>query len=170
MDFLADFYSEPRNWVATAYILFLLLLGRKLWGIITGLLDARTNAIRAELDEVKRLREEAEAMLRDANARRVAAVSEANALLAGAHAEAARVALATEAEAKAAAARHERMAIERIAAAEKAALNEVRNAAAEIAAAASERVIRDGLTPAADGALIDQAIGALPAALTRRAA
>lgn len=167
---VVDFISEPPNWVATAYILFFILFGRKLWGVITGLLDARTAAIRAELDEVKKLREEAETMLRDANARRVAAISEANALLEGARAEAIRLAEAAEAEAKATAARRERMALDRIAAAEKAAVDEVRIAAADIAAIAAEQVIRAELTAETDATLIDNAIGGLTSALTRRAA
>jgi F-type H+-transporting ATPase subunit b len=166
----ASFFAEPRNWVAIAYILFFVLVGRKLWAVITGLLDGRTESIRAELDEVKRLREEAETMLRDANARRVAAVSEANALLEGARAEATRLAAAAEAEANSAASRRERLALDRIAAAEKAAVDEVRIAAAEIAAIASARIIREGLTPEADGQLIDTAIGGLSSALGRRAA
>ncbi len=167
---LAEFFSEPPNWVALAYIVFFLLLGRKLWAVVAGMLDARTNAVRAELDEVKRLRDEAETMLRDANARRVAAISEANALLEGARAEAIRLAAAAEAEANAAAARRERMALERIAAAEKAAVDEVRIAAAEIASIASEHVIRAELTAEAGARLIDNAIGGLPSALGRRAA
>ena len=170
MEDVASFFSEGRNWVALAYILFFVLFGRKLWRAIAGMLDARTNAIRAELDEVKRLREEAETMLRDANARRVAAISEANALLDGARAEAVRLAAAAEAEAKASAERRERMALDRIAAAEKAAVDEVRIAAAEIAGIASERVIRAELTAEADAKLIDNAIGGLPSALGRRAA
>ncbi len=165
-----NFFAEPTSWVAIAYITFFVLVGRKIWAAITGLLDARTNAVRAELDQAKRLREEAEAMLRDANARRVAAMSEANALLEGARAEALRLAAAAEAEAKASAARRERMALDRIAAAEKAAVDEVRIAAAEIAAVAAERVIREDFTAAADAVLIDNAIGGLPSALTRRAA
>lgn len=169
MDF-AEIFAEPRNWVALAYIVFFLLLGRKLWAAVAGILDARTNAIRAELDSVKRLREEAETMLRDANARRVAAIAEANALLEGARAEAARLASAGEAEAKAAAVRRERMALDRIAAAEKAAVNEVRDAAAEIAAIAAERVMRQELPAEANARLIDTAISGVTGAFGRRAA
>ena len=166
----AGFFAEPPNWVAFAFIVFFLLLGRRLWSVVTGLLDARTEAVRAELAEAKRLREEAEALLRDAGARRVAAVAEAKALVEGARAEAARLAAAAEAEAQAAATRREQMAIDRIAAAEKAAVDEVRITAAQIATIASERIIREELTAEADSALIDHAIGGLPSALGRRAA
>jgi F-type H+-transporting ATPase subunit b len=166
----ASFFADPRTWVAAAFIVFFALLGKKLWAAVAGMLDARADAVRAELAEAQRLRGEAEAMLADASARREAALIEAQALLSGARDEAARLAAAAEADARTAAERRERMAMDRIAAAEKAAVDEVRLAAAEIAGAAAERVIREELTPEADAALIDHAIGGLPNALGRRAA
>ena len=151
-------------------MIFFVLFGRKIWGVLTAMLDKRAEAIRAELAEAQRLRQEAEVMLADASARRQAAVIEAQALLSGAKDEAARLAAAAEAEARSAAERRERMAMDRIAAAEKAAVDEVRIAAAAIAGTAAEQVIREELTPQADGALIDHAIGGLLNALGRRAA
>jgi F-type H+-transporting ATPase subunit b len=164
------FFSDSRTWVAIAFVLFFVLLGRTIWKALTAMLDQRADAIRAELAEAQRLRQEAEAMLADANARRELALAEAQALLSGAKGEAARLAAAAEAEAKSAAERRERMAMDRIAAAEKAAVDEVRFAAAAIAGTAAELVIAQELTPEADGALIDHAIGGLPNALGRRAA
>ena len=164
------FFTDSRSWVAIAFVIFFVLLGRKIWTMLTSMLDNRADAIRAELAEAQRLREEAEAMLADANARREAALAEAQALLSGAKDEAARLAAAAEAEAKSAAERRERMAMDRIAAAEKAAVDEVRIAAAAIAASAAEQVIRQELTAEADGPLIDHAIGGLANALGRRAA
>jgi F-type H+-transporting ATPase subunit b len=165
-----SFFENPMNWVALAYIVFFLLFGKKLWVVIRDMLDARTKAISTELAEAKRLREEAEALLRDASARRVAALADARALLEGAKAEAARLAAAAAEEAQASADRRERMAVDRIAAAEKAAVDEVRIAAAEVASKAAEGLIRESLTADADAALIDHAIKGLPSALGRRAA
>ena len=163
-----SFFAEPRNWVALAFIVFFALFGRKLWGTIAALLDDRAAKIRAELDEAARLRREAEAMLKDAQARRDAAVAEAKQLLEGATVEAARLALAAAAEAEASARRREQMAMDRIAAAEKAAVDEVRTTAVEVATVAARQVIADGLSAAADGRLIDHAIAQLPAALAQR--
>ena len=160
-----SFFTDPKNWVAISTIIFVLLLGRKIWAALTAMLDARTNAIRAELEEAARLRREAEDMLRDAQARRDSALMEAQRLLEGARAEAQRVAAAASAEAEASARRRERMALDRIAAAEKAAVDEVRITAAEIATVAARQVIAETLTPEADGRLVQQAIGQLPAAL-----
>lgn len=166
----ASFFAEPRTWVAIAFIIFFVLFGRRLWAALAGMLDKRTEQVRAELAEAQRLRQEAEAMLADARRQREAAVAEARTLLARAGEEAARVAREAAADAAAAAQRRERMAMDRIAAAEKAAVDEVRTLAAEIAAEAAERAIREGLGDQADARLIDHAIGTLPTALAQRRA
>ena len=120
--------------------------------------------------EAQRLRQEAETMLRDANAQREAAVADAQRLLTGANAEAARLAAAAAAEAEASAKRREQMAIDRINAAEKSAVDEVRMIAAEIATTAARDVITTDLTAGAASALVDRAITGLPAALAPRRA
>ena len=162
--------QDPRTWVAVAFVLFFVIFGRKIWAALTKILDDRTAAVRAELEEASRLRHEAEAMLRDAQSRRVQALQDAQALITGARAEAARMAAAAGAEAHASAARREKMALDRIAAAEKAAVDEVRLIAAEIATEAARQVITDGLSHEVGGRLIDQAISQLPAALAGRRA
>jgi F-type H+-transporting ATPase subunit b len=164
------FFAEPRNWVGIAFILFFVVFGNKLWRALAGLLDARAAAVKAELEEAARLRREAESMLRDAEKQRAAALTDAQALIEGARAEAGRVAAAAAAEAEASAKRREQMAIDRIAAAEKAAVDDVRLAAADVATAAARQVLAEGLTGDADSALIDQAITHLPVALAPRRA
>lgn len=166
----ASFFAEPANWVLIAFFLFFILAGKTMWRALAGILDARAVKVRAELEEASRLRQEAEALLRDAEKRRAEALAEAKALIAGAQAEAARAAAATLAEAEASARRREQMAIDRIAAAEKAAVDEVRLAAVEIATMAARDLIASGLTAEADSGLIDQAIGNLPSALAARRA
>lgn len=160
-----SFFADPHSWVYLAFVLFIILFGRKLWSALAAILDQRAEAIRNELSEAQRLRQEAAAMLKDATAQREAALAEAKELLDGAHAEAARLAQAAADEAKAAAARREQQAMDRIAAAEKAALDEVRIAAAEVATAAARTVIQGGLTAEASAALVDSAISGLPTAM-----
>jgi F-type H+-transporting ATPase subunit b len=164
------FFGEPRNWVVLAFILFFVLFGGKLWGAITGILDARTVSVKAELEEAARLRREAEAMMRDAEKQRADALAEAKTMIEGARTEAARVAAAAKEEAEASAKRREQMALDRISAAEKAAVDEVRLAAADVATMAARQVIAEGLTADADAALVDHAIGQLPSALAARRA
>jgi F-type H+-transporting ATPase subunit b len=164
------FLGEPRNWVLIAFILFFAIFGRKLWSVLAQMLDDRAAKVRAELDEAARLRQEAEAMLREAEARRAEALRDAQALVEGAKAEAERLAAAAAAEAEASARRREQMAMDRIAAAEKAAVDEVRLTAAEVATTAARQVIAEGLSAEADSRLIDHAIAQLPSALAGRRA
>ena len=163
-----SFFAEPRNWVGLAFVLFFVIFGRKLWSALAQMLDDRGAKVRAELDEAARLRQEAEAMLRAAEASRAEALRDAQALIEGAKAEATRVAAAAAAEAEASARRREQMALDRIAAAEKAAVDEVRLTAVEVATAATRQVIADGLSADADSRLIDHAITQLPSALAAR--
>ena len=163
-------FADPRNWVVLAFFLFFILFGKKLWGVLSGILDARAVAVRAELEQASRLRREAEAMLRDAETQRTAALADAKALIEGARAEAERVTAAAAAEAEAAARRREQMALDRISAAEKAAVDDVRLAAADIATSAVRRFLADGFGAEPDSALIDQAITQLPTALAARRA
>lgn len=164
------FWGNPRTWVGVAFVLFIVIFGRKLWAAITALLDGHAARVRAELEEASRLRIEAEALLRDAQTHRERAIADAKRLIEGAQAEAARVAEAAAVETEASAKRREKMAVERIAAAEKAAVDDVRMTAADVATVAARDVIARTLTPDADAALIDQSIAQLPAALAQRRA
>jgi F-type H+-transporting ATPase subunit b len=164
------FFAEPSNWVIISFFLFFVIFGKRLWGALAGLLDARAASVRAEIDEAARLKTEAEAMLRDAEALRAQALADAKAMIAGAAAEAARVAEATRVEAEAAAKRREQMAMDRIASAQKQAVDEIRTSAAELATIAARQVIAEGLTAGASAALIDRAISQIPAALGGRRA
>lgn len=166
----ASLWADPRFWVGIAFFLFFAIFGRKIVGLLVATLDNRSLAIKRELDEAGRLRQEAEAMLADANARRQVALQEAQIMLDSARSEAQRMGEAARAEAAGSAARRERMALDRIDAAEKAAVSDVRHAAAELAGRAAERILAE-FPAEADAALIDRAIQGLPAALaTRRAA
>ncbi|MBR0679637.1 F0F1 ATP synthase subunit B [Roseomonas eburnea] len=159
------FWLDPKFWVAVSFVLFFALLGKKLWGVLTGALDGRAERIRRQLAEAADLRAQAEQMLKAAEAERAAAAKEAEDLLARAREEAERLAAAAAAEAEAAAKRRERMAMDRIAAAEASAVADVRHAAAEVAGAAARTVLAETVDAAADAALVDRSLADLPKAL-----
>ena len=73
------FFAEPRNWVMIAFFLFFILFGKKLWEALAGMLDARAVKVRAEIEEARALRAEADAMLRNAQKQATEAATEANA-------------------------------------------------------------------------------------------
>jgi F-type H+-transporting ATPase subunit b len=168
--FHGNFFGTGTFWVTVAVLIFLALYGRKLVGFITAMLDQRAVDIRRELDEAASLRAEAEAMLREAEAKRAEAGRQAQAMIENAAREAERMAAQLMREAEDSAARRERMAMDRIAAAEADAVTGVRNAAATLASRAVEIVLRETVDAGRDAALIDHAIAGIPAALSRRAA
>jgi F-type H+-transporting ATPase subunit b len=160
-----SFFANPRTWVGVAFVIFVALVGRRLWAAFAGMLDARAEVVRVELAEAKRLREEAERLLQEAERERASAEQEARAMLERSRAEAERLARDARQEAERAAQRREAAALDRIAAAERAAVAEVRSLAAELAVETARTVIGERLDAEADAPLIDHAIASLPRAL-----
>ncbi|MGA7486448.1 MAG: ATP F0F1 synthase subunit B [Xanthobacteraceae bacterium] len=134
--FVAEF------WVAISFLIFVGILAYL--GVHRRLvksLDERRDRIRTEIEEARRLKAEAEALLATYQRKQHEAEHEAQAIIASAKAEAER--LATEAGTKIEefVARHTKMAESKIAQAEAQALADVRAAAAEAAAAAAEMIL-----------------------------
>jgi F-type H+-transporting ATPase subunit b len=135
---------EAEFWVAVATILFVLVLGYM--GVHTRLLealDARRARIQAELDEARRLKDEAAKLVAHYQGKRQDAEAEADALIAGARAEAERYAAEAHAKMDEFVARRTKMAETKIAQAEAQALADVRAAAAEAAVSAAADVLRE---------------------------
>jgi F-type H+-transporting ATPase subunit b len=150
---------EAEFWVAVAFFAFLGVLGYV--GVhhkLVGALDQRSGRIKGELDEARRLKEEAQKLLNESLGKRQQADAEAEAIIAGARAEADR--LATEAKLKMEefVSRRTKLAEGKIAQAEAQALADVRAAAADAAVAAAERILKDTAKGSVAHALIEQGI------------
>jgi F-type H+-transporting ATPase subunit b len=104
-------------------------------------LDDRQARIRTELDEARRLREEAAALLGEYRRRQQQAETEAAQIVASAEAEAERMGLEAKAKMEEFVVRRTKMAETKIAQAETQALAEVRAAAADAAVAAAEKIL-----------------------------
>ncbi|WP_210419348.1 F0F1 ATP synthase subunit B [Acetobacter vaccinii] len=163
-------FHEAGFWVAVSFVLFFVLVGKKLWTPIAAVLDSRAELIRRELDEAARLRREAEQMLEDATREREQALAEARSMVEQSRKQAEDMAAKARAEAEAAVQRHEQMARDRISAVERAALKEVRQLAIDAAVDAAHAIIPQTLDDKAASALVDQALAGLPAAMARQAA
>lgn len=156
------FGLDSTVWVSLAMAgLLLVLLWKKVPGVIAGGLDKQIAAIRNRLDEAKQLRAEAEA-LRDEYARKIAgAEAEATAMLAHADAEAKLVLEKAEADAQDLTKRRAKMAEDKIGAAERAAISEIRASAAEAATKAAAAIIAQKHGAEADKKLVDQTIAGI---------
>jgi F-type H+-transporting ATPase subunit b len=139
---MPELLQETEIWVALAFVLFLALLvyigaHRR----ITGALDERQARIKGELDEAKRLRQEAQTLLGEFERKGREAEGEAAAIIASATAEAERLAVEAKARMEDFVARRTKMAELKIAQAEAQALADVRSAAADAAVAAAEKIL-----------------------------
>ncbi|MEI9987647.1 MAG: F0F1 ATP synthase subunit B [Aliidongia sp.] len=146
-------------------IAFLVAVGILIWKakdqVVSGL-DARARTIRQQLDEAKRLREEAEAMLAEYQRKQRDAIAEAQDIVVQAQAEAERVAKQAEIDLEAAIKRREEQARDKITQAEVKALAEVRGVAVDVAIEAVRVLLAETLDQAHGARLIDQAIEDLP--------
>ncbi len=90
---IGAFLQDPTNVAFVAFTAFFLLLWRlNVHTMILGMLDKRSQEIAKELHVARRLREDAENLLREYQAKRVAAEAEAKAIVATAKEQAAAVA------------------------------------------------------------------------------
>lgn len=146
-------------WVAVSFVAFLgVLVYYKVPALIAKALDDRAAAIRKELDEARRLREEAQSLLNDYQKKHRNAALEAEAITQEARREAEAYAKETRAALAESLERRTRQAEEKIARAEAQAVDEVRAAAVDTALAAAERLLREKASGAAGAALIDDSI------------
>jgi F-type H+-transporting ATPase subunit b len=133
---------EAEFWVAVAFIIFVGVLGylQAHKRLVKGI-DDRRERIKAELDEARRLKAEAEALLATYRRKQQEAEHEAETIVASAKAEAERLTAEAETKIEEFVARRAKMAESKIAQAEAQALADVRSAAAEVAVAAAEKIL-----------------------------
>ncbi|HEY3030950.1 MAG: ATP F0F1 synthase subunit B [Xanthobacteraceae bacterium] len=133
---------EAEFWVAVAFVIFVGVLGYvQAHKRLVKSIDDRRERIKAELDEARRLKAEAEALLATYRRKQQEAEREAETIVASAKAEAERLAAEAETKIEEFVARRTKMAESKIAQAEAQALADVRSAAAELAVAAAEKIL-----------------------------
>jgi F-type H+-transporting ATPase subunit b len=133
---------EPEIWVALAFCVFVVGLGYiGVHRMVAKSLDERSARIKAELDAARKLKDEAAQLLADYQRKRQTAEGEAQDIIAGAKAEAERLAVEAKARIEDFVARRTKMAETKIAQAEAQAAADVRSAAAEAAVAAAEKIL-----------------------------
>ena len=135
-------FVDPETWVAISFLLFAgLLLYFGVPGMIAKVLDARSSAIARELEEARKLRQEAEAILADYKRRTDNAQAEAEAILSQAEREATAYAKEARTAFDEMIARRLNLAEQKIKLEEEKARKEIRAQAAELAVAAAEQLI-----------------------------
>ena len=135
-------FSEPETWVAIAFVILMGVFAYVgVHRTVLKALDNRSERIKAELDEARRLKDEAAKLLAEYKARRATAEHEANDIIASAKAEAERIAAEAKVKMEDFVARRTKTAESKIALAEAQAVADVRAAAADAAVQAASTIL-----------------------------
>lgn len=156
---MSAFFADPSTWVYIGFVIFAAVF---IWKAVPGMLkglDERADGIRAQVDEARQLREEAEKMLNDYQRKHSQALADMASAeeIAAADAKSARE--KARKSLKEMLARREKAALEKIAQAEASAVQEVRTEAVNYALAATEAILAKKVTAKVDTGLVDDAIG-----------
>lgn len=159
-------FTEPETWVAVAFVILMVVFA---WlGIhrtVLTALDHRAQRIKSELDDAKRLKDEAAKLLADYQARRASAEREAQDIITNARAEAERIAAEAKTRMEDFVVRRTKTAENKIAMAEAQALADVRAAAAEAAIAAASSVLAQSVKGPVGDELLAKGIAEVKAKL-----
>jgi len=135
-------FLEPETWVAIAFVILMVLFAYLgIHRTVLKALDHRGERIKAELDDARRLKEEAAKLLAEYKARGASAEREAQDIIAAAKAEAERIAAEAKTKMEDFVARRTKTAESKIALAEAQALADVRAAAADAAVTAASTIL-----------------------------
>jgi F-type H+-transporting ATPase subunit b len=166
--FSAEFYklSNTDFIVLIAFLLFMgILVYFKVPGLVLGMLDKRAEQIRADIDEARALRDEAQTLLASYERKQREAAEQADRIVAQAREEAELAAVEAKRELERSIARRLQAAEEKIASAEAAALRGVRDQAVQVAIAAAGDVLAKQMTPEDAAQMIDASIKTVDARL-----
>jgi F-type H+-transporting ATPase subunit b len=154
--------SNPLFWVLIAFVAFLALLAYyRVPAVVGKALDDRAEGIRKELDEARKLREEAQSLLTDYQRKAREAELEAQSIIEQAKREAEALASESRKALTESLERRSKIAEDKIARAEAQALGEVRSVAVETALAAAHEILKTRATGATADSLVSQSIGDL---------
>ncbi|WP_099865236.1 F0F1 ATP synthase subunit B [Pararhizobium haloflavum] len=146
-------------WALVALIIFIaIIVYLKVPGMVAGSLDKRADTIRNELDEARRMREEAQQLLAEYQRKRKDAEKEASDIVASAEREAQTIVKEAKEKTEEYVVRRTAMAEEKIAKAESDAVGEVRASAVNLAVAAAERIIAEKADAATQKTLFDKSL------------
>jgi len=151
--------EDPTFWTLVGLILFfVLIIYMKVPGKLTGALDNRAETIRTELDQARKLREEAQALLAEYQRKAREAETEVEEIIDQAKREADAFGVEARKRVEDYVASRTKMAEGKIAQAEAQAIREVRSLSADVAIAAAQRILTARTRGATADNLIKQSI------------
>ena len=157
---------EPETWVAVAFVILMIVFGYLgVHRTLLTALDHRAARIKAELDDARRLKDEATKLLGEYKARRASAEREAEDIISSARAEAERIAAEAKTKMEDFVARRTKTAESKIALAEAQAVADVRAAAANAAVTAASTILSQSVKGSVADDLVNKGIAEVRAKL-----
>ncbi|MEO1013729.1 MAG: F0F1 ATP synthase subunit B [Pseudomonadota bacterium] len=158
--------QDTSTWVSLGFLLVIaLFLYLGVHKSVAKALDARAQRISDELDEARRLREEAQEVLAQFQRRQREAEEEAQAIVEQAKRDSKRLAASMRDKINEQIERRAKSAEEKIARAEAQAMSEIREQTVDVAIAATQDIIRERMDQSAHAALAEKAVDDLRARL-----
>ena len=151
-------FSDPSFWFLVAFVIFVALIGKKLWVFITEHLDLRSEKIEENIEEAIRLRDDAQTLLNEAKQKHLEASQHADKIIDRANQEAVRISNESQTELEQFMKKRESQIEDRINYAEEQAVNDIRNQAIEIALSAAENLLKTLVDEKTDNKLIDKSL------------
>jgi F-type H+-transporting ATPase subunit b len=159
-------FAEPEFWVAVAFVILMGVFAYVgVHRTVLTSLDHRRDRIKAELDDARRLKDEAAKLLAEYKARHATAEREAEDIISSAKAEAERIAAEAKVKLEDFVARRTKTAESKIALAEAQALADVRAAAADAAVTAATTILSKSMKASVADELLTKGIAEVRAKL-----
>lgn len=155
------YYEDPAFYVAVGFVIFIALAAKKIWPLIGKSLDERSNKIREQLEQAARLREEAEALLKQYEAQQKQMLKEAEEIVETAKNDAKAIRDTAARDLKASLERRAAQAEENIARAEAKAVADMRAHLIDVATEATRAVVTKQLEGQKDDPAITRALAAI---------
>lgn len=154
-----EFLNNTDIVVGIGFVIFIgVLIYYRVPGMLTRRLDARAVRIKAELDEARALREEAQSLLASYERKQKEIQAQAEDIVTAARSEGEKSIVTAKEDIRKSVARRLRTATEQIEAAEQAAVRQIRDRAVTIAVAAAAEVMRERISKSDSDRLIDTSI------------
>jgi F-type H+-transporting ATPase subunit b len=159
-------FLEPETWVAIAFVILMAVFAYLgVHRTVLQALDKRSERIKAELDDARRLKDEAAKLLGEYKTRRASAEREAQEIISSAKTEAERIATEAKAKMEDFVARRTKTAESKIALAEAQAVADVRAAAANAAVTAASAILSQSVKGSVADDLLAKGIAEVKAKL-----
>ena len=157
---------EPETWVAVAFVILMVVFAYVgVHKTVLKALDHRSERIKAELDDARRLKDEAAKLLAEYKTRRASAEREAEEIISAAKAEAERIAAEAKVKLEDFVVRRTKTAESKIALAEAQAVADVRAAAADAAITAASIILSQSVKGSVADDLLAKGIAEVKAKL-----